>query len=116
MEAITGLTFTMDGETYVLHNGAAEGWFYQGTEIDVTDLETALGALSADSFTEETPTGKEELHLTLTLNREDVQTVDMIFYRQDGTNCLAVVDGKPVSYVSRASVMKLVEAVQAFVL
>jgi len=28
----------------------------------------------------------------------------------------AVVDGKPVSYVSRASVMKLVEAVQAFVL
>ena len=65
---------------------------------------------------EDTPTGKEELHLALTLNREDVQTVDMIFYRQDGTNCLAVVDGKPVSYVSRASVMKLVEAVQAFVL
>lgn len=84
--------------------------------VDLTDFTDALAALSADSFTEDTPTGKEELHLALTLNREDVQTVDMIFYRQDGTNCLAVVDGKPVSYVSRASVMKLVEAVQAFVL
>lgn len=43
MEAITGLTFTMDGETYVLHNGAADGWFYQGTELDVNSTGGSFG-------------------------------------------------------------------------
>ena len=133
MEDITGLTFTMDGETYVLHNSAAgeaetgetaedgaasadaekdtgdgttsteagkdaedgaasaeaengtgdgtasaEGWFYQGTEIDVTDLETALGALSADSFTEEPPTGKEEIRFTAYLSNANFPKVEVV--------------------------------------
>ena len=34
----------------------------------------------------------------------------------DGSFCLAAVDGEPVSLVSRASVIELVEAVQGIVL
>ncbi len=161
MEDITGLTFTMDGETYVLHNGAAgttedgetagdagdeaasaeaekdtgdgnasaeaengtgdgaasaEGWFYQGTEIDVTDLETALGALSADSFTEETPTGKEEIRFTAYLNNANFPKVEVVLYRYDGEYCLATVDGRTVSLVSRSQAVALMEAVNAIVL
>lgn len=132
MEAITGLTFIMDGETYVLHNGAAdeaetgetaevvaasaEGWFYQGTEIDVTDLETALGALSADSFTEETPTGKEEIRFTAYLSNANFPKVEVVLYRYDGEYCLATVDGRTVSLVPRSQAVALMEAVNAIVL
>lgn len=149
MEDITGLTFTMDGETYVLHNGAAgdgaasteaekdeedvvasteakngtgdeaasaEGWFYRGTEIDVTDLETALGALSADSFTEETPTGKEEIRFTAYLNNANSPKVEVVLYRYNGEYCLATVDGRTVSLVPRSQAVALMEAVNAIVL
>ena len=37
-------------------------------------------------------------------------------YRYDGTNCIAVVDGEPVSLVSRSLVVDLVEAVNSIVL
>lgn len=139
MEDITGLTFTMDGETYVLHNGAAgdgtasadaengigdgaastdaaEGWFYRDTEIDVTDLETALGALSADSFTEETPTGKEEIRFTAYLNNANFPKVEVVLYRYDGEYCLATVDGRTVSLIPRSQAVALMEAVNAIVL
>lgn len=116
MEAITGLTFTMDGETYVLHNGTADGWFYQGTEIDVTDLETALGALSADSFTEETPTGKEEIRFTAYLSNANFPKVEVVLYRYDGEHCLATVDGRTVSLIPRSQAVALREAVNAIVL
>ena len=132
MEAITGLTFTMDGETYVLHNGAAGeaetgetaedgtastgGWFYQGTELDVTDLETALGALSADSFTEETPTGKEEIRFTAYLSNANFPKVEVVLYRYDGEHCLATVDGRTVSLIPRSQAVALMEAVNAIVL
>lgn len=135
MEDITGLTFTMDGETYVLHNGtagttedgetagdagdeaaSAEGWFYQGTEIDVTDLETALGALSADSFTKETPTGKEEIRFTAYLSNANFPKVEVVLYRYDGEYCLATVDGRTVSLVPRSQAVALMEAVNAIVL
>lgn len=132
MEAITGLTFTMDGETYVLHNGAADeaetgetaedvavstgGWFYQGTELDVTDLETALGALSADSFTEETPTGKEEIRFTAYLSNANFPKVEVVLYRYDGEHCLATVDGRTVSLIPRSQAVALMEAVNAIVL
>lgn len=116
MEAITGLTFTMDGETYVLHNGAADGWFYQGTELDVTNLETALGALSADSFTEETPTGKEEIRVTAYLSNANFPKVEVVLYRYDGEYWLATVDGRTVSLIPRSQTVALREAVNAIVL
>ena len=42
--------------------------------------------------------------------------IEIILYRYDGSNCLAVIDGESVSLVPRASVMELVETVQAIVL
>lgn len=116
MEAIIGLTFSMDGETYVLHNGAADGRFYQGTELDVTDLATALGALSADSFTEETPTGKEEIRFTAYLSNANFPKVEVVLYRYDGEYCLATVDGRTVSLIPRSQAVALMEAVNAIVL
>ena len=85
-------------------------------ELDLSAFETALLALTADSFTDELPSEVEEIGLTLQLDNENFPTVEVRLYRYDGSLCLAVVDGDPVSLVSRSSVMDLVEAVQAIVL
>ena len=84
--------------------------------LDLTDFEDSLSALSANSFTAEAPTEKEEIRFTLHLDNETVPTVEIVLYRYNGTECLAVVDGESVSLVPRASVMELVEAVQTIVL
>lgn len=84
--------------------------------LNISDLQNALKALTADSFTTEAPSGKEEISLKVYLDNENDPTVQIRLYRYDGTSCLAVVDGRTVSLVSRSSVMDLVEAVQAIVL
>ena len=84
--------------------------------LDVSGIEAALLNLTADSFTDELPSEVEEIGLTLYLDNENFPTVEVRLYRYDGSLCLAVVDGDPISLVSRSSVMDLVEAVQAIVL
>ena len=84
--------------------------------LDLTDFEDSLSALSANSFTTEAPTEKEEIRFTLHLDNETFPTVEIVLYRYNGTECLAVVDGESVSLVPRSSVMELVEAVQTIVL
>lgn len=84
--------------------------------LDLSDFQTALLALTADSFTREQPGEVEEIGLTLHLDQENFPTVQIDLYRYDGSFCLAVVDGETVSLVSRSAVVDLVEAVQAIVL
>jgi hypothetical protein len=42
--------------------------------------------------------------------------INIVLYRYDGTNCIAELNGEPVSLVSRSSVVNLMEAVYAIVL
>lgn len=84
--------------------------------LDLSDFQDALNAISATGFTSEKPTAKEEIRLTLHLDNERFPKTEIILYRYDGTSCLAVIDGQSVSFVPRASVMELVESVQAIVL
>ena len=91
-------------------------FYLDGEELDVEALQNALTALTADSFTNETPSGDEEIRLTLTLDNENYPTMTLAFYRYNGTLCLAEADGAPVCLVSRSAVVDLVEAVQAFAL
>lgn len=93
-------------------------WYYQeeADALDLTAFQNALESLSADTFTDETPTEKEEIRLTLYLENENFPQVEIVLYRYDGTSCLAVLDGESVSLVSRSAVMDLVETVQAIVL
>lgn len=84
--------------------------------LDVSDLKSAIKVLYANSFTDEAPSGKEEIRLTLHLDNETFPETEIVLYRYSGTECLAVVDGQSVSLVPRSSVMELVEAVQTIVL
>ena len=76
----------------------------------------ALTGLSAASFTDEEPTGKEEIALTLSLDNENVSSMSIQLFRYDGEQCLAVVDGVSVALVPRSSVVDLIEAVNAMIL
>ena len=118
-ENIAALSVTLQGQTYSLTSegdGEERTFSYDGKEIDAGDLLQAIGALEADAFTGDDPTGTEEISLTATLDLEGGPAVSLSLYRVDGSNCLAVVDGTSVALVPRTQVVTLIEAVNAIVL
>lgn len=110
---------TLDGESYTLTADQAEDstvWSFDGNEVDATDFETALTGLTASSFTDQEPTGGEEVELTLYLTDDNFPSVKITLYRQNGTYCLAQVDGASMCLVERSAVVNLVEAINGIVL
>ena len=122
-DTVTQINITLEGENHALTStldeedeDAERVWYYGEKELDIADLQSALEDLSADSFTDEAPSEKEEISLTVYLDNENFPQVKIQLYRYDGSLCLAVVDGETVSLVDRSAVMELVEAVHAIVL
>lgn len=116
---ITGLDISLEGAEYSITStgtGDKRTFYYQEEELDTQDLEQALENLTASSFTQESPSQKEEISLTVHLDNENYPSVQIQFYRYDGEQCLAVVDGQPVSLVSRTAVVDLIEAINAIIL
>lgn len=118
-EDVTALSVTLDGQTYTitsLTDGESRSYYYQEELVDLTDVQSALTGLTADSFTDEAASGKREIRLVLTLDREGDPTVEIDLYQYDGSSCLAQVDGESVALVARGDAVDLVEAVNAIVL
>lgn len=137
---VTQIDITLEGNEHTLisrMNEEEREWHYRNAEataeedseavelteadtdedvLDLSSFESALLALTADSFTDEAPAEAEEIGMVLHLENENFPTVKIQLYRYNGSLCLAVVDGKTVSLVSRSAVMELVEAVQEIVL
>lgn len=116
---VTQLDISLEGAAYsITAEGSGDGrtYSYLGEELEIGDLQSALESLKAESFTDEHPTQKKEIGLTVHLDNENYPEVRIELYRYDGTNCLAVVDGTPVSLVARADVVDLIEAVNEIVL
>lgn len=103
-------------ELTVKEEGKENVWYYQEKEINTDELRDALNSLSVSEFTEKVPAGKEEISLTLQIDNENQPEVRIELYRYDGNNCLAVVDGNPLSLVDRSYAVDLIEAVNAIVL
>ena len=116
---VTGIDITLDGETYTLtsqKDGKERTWLCEEAEIEIGDLQDALEALTAEEFTSEKAAGQQEISLTLHLDREDEPELTITLYRCDGSKCLAVVDGKSVTYVPRGEMVTLAEAVRVIAL
>lgn len=116
---VTQLDISLEGAAYsITAEGSGDGrtYSYLGEELEIGELQSALESLKAESFTDERPTQKKEIGLTVHLDNENYPEVRIELYRYDGTNCLAVVDGTPVSLVARADVVDLIEAVNEIVL
>lgn len=116
------IDITLEGTDYTLTTTEDEEteelvWHYtEDEELDISGLQNAIEALEADSFTEEEATQKEEISMTVYLNNENYPEIQIAFYRYDGDNCLAVVDGQTISFISRSYVVDLIEAVNSIVL
>ena len=118
-EDVTALSVTLDGQTYTITShtdGESRSYYYQEELVDLADVQSALTGLTADSFTDASASGKREIRLVLTLDREGDPTVEIDLYQYDGSFCLAQVDGKSVALVARGDAVDLVEAVNAIVL
>lgn len=124
-DTVTSIDVTLEDENYTFictppedaDDTDTEGtWTYQGVEFDIFDFSYALRALSATSFTDEAPTGQEEISLTLHLDNEEFPTFTLTLYRLDGESCIACVDGESVAFVSRDKAVDLIEAVRAVTL
>lgn len=116
---ISKAEISLEGAEYELtvkEKGKENVWYYQDKEIEADDFCNALNTLNANEFTEEEPTDKEEIGVTLHLNNKNQPQVRIKLYRYDGSSCLAVVDDEPVSLINRSYVVDLIEAVNAIVL
>jgi hypothetical protein len=113
--SITQIDISLEDELYTITVNDSV-YSYQEEEISISTLQSKITALKAAEFTDEVPTGKEEISLTFYLDNENYPQVTVTLYRYDGTNCIAVVDGEPVCLVARTSVVNLIEAVNAIVL
>jgi hypothetical protein len=119
--AVEKMNVSLDGEDYTfLASGDTDNrtYTYQDNEIDITNIKSSLTAITADDFTSEQPSGKQEIALTLYVTTEDnaESIINIALYRYDGADCIAELNGEPVSLVSRSSVVDLMEAVYAIVL
>ena len=115
------LTVTLEGSTRVFtyekrEDNEEAAWYLGEEQVDLTDIQTALENLTAEAFTTEAPTGKEELSLTVTLDQEGENTLTLTFYRQDGTTVLAQANGKTLCTLPRAQVVTLTESFNAILL
>lgn len=118
-EDIRQVDVSLEGSRYTLASekeGKERVWSCQGEEMEIADFQSALEALTADEFTDEGPSQKEEIGLTIHLDSETFPQVQIKLYRYDGSHCLAVVEGESVSLVERTAVVDLIEAVHAIVL
>lgn len=116
-EDVRQMDISLEESSYTLaseQDGKERVWSYQGEELEIDSFQNALNALTADKFTMEKPSGKEEIGLTIYLDREDAGEIQL--YRYDGEHCIAAVDGESVCLVKRVAVVDLIEAVHAIVL
>ena len=121
--AVTSVDVTLDGSTYTFTRTPAEKdgeddvWTYNDEEFDVADLKSALTALSADTFDLDGVTaGQTEIELTVNLDNEDFPSITLTLCRNDGSTCVAKVDGAAVALIPRSQAVSLIEAVNALTL
>lgn len=123
-DIVTKIDITLEDETHSLTYKESESesddsdgaWYYGDEEISITGLQTNLESLSAYEFTNISPDGKEEISLTVYLENENFSRVKIQLFRHDGDYCIAVVDNTPVSFITRSSVIDLIESVQSILL
>ena len=116
---INQIDISLEGADYtIMTDGEADErvYLYGEEKLEIAEFKDALEALTADSFTDEEPAEKEEISLVAHLDHENFPEVHIELYRYDGSFCLAVVDGEPVSLIERDQVVDLIEAVNSIVL
>lgn len=115
------MTVTMEGTTWEFTKEIPEDtdeavWMLNGEAVDMTDVETTLKCLTAEEFTANAPADRQELSVTVHLDREGPDEMTVTLYRQDGKQSLAQLNGKSLCYLRRSDAVSLTEALNAILL
>ncbi len=116
---VSELEILLEGNTYIITSdkkGDERVYRYLDEELELADIRSAIKGLRAETFTDETPDGKEEISLTIRMDNDNYPETTIQLYRYNGEECIAVVDKEPVAFVARSRVVDLVEAVNGVVL
>ena len=114
-DEVSSIEVTLDSNTYTFTK-EDDTWKYNDDEITIDTLESSIKALSASEFTSDTSSNQKEVSITLNLDNESYSTFKIDLYRVDGEKCLAYVDGTPIAYVLRTTVVDLIEAINKIIL
>ncbi|HJC80977.1 MAG TPA: DUF4340 domain-containing protein [Candidatus Mediterraneibacter excrementipullorum] len=127
-DTVDSVEIELEGNVYTvkLEKGGDDEYTYtfDDSEIEFGDVLDELAELSAASDEEEdAPDGepvlndnKLELSLTFHRNTDEYSTVELELYQYDGSYCIAVLNGKEMSYTDRESVVALKESINSVIL
>ena len=111
---------TLDGETYAFTSELPEKgdrqFSYDGEDFNITVIRIRLENIAVDEFTDEMPTGREEISMVFRLNAPNYPEIRVAAYRYDGVKCLITVNGEPFGFTARSNVVDLREAIFTTVL
>lgn len=123
MDDIAGVEITLDGSTYTVaktvesetdeDGNVTEStvWKLGGETIAIADTLESLSEMTGEVTTQTAST--QELSFIF---HTETQDITLVFYRLDGTNCLASLNGESPLLVSRSEVVSLKEAINTLVL
>ena len=137
-ESVTGFSFTVEGTTYSATKGelpkeVKEGessdsssssseeenknpYILNNQQIDASDIISAVDKLTIHTFNDQASTKTLELSMTINLDNEDYPSLSFRIYRYNGDDCVVVLGGETLGYVTRESMVKLREALLSVVL
>ena len=111
-DTVTGIDIILDGQT-------SETYVYtlNGEEIAIGNVLDALESLNATGSGEGlTPSRGAEIQFIFHRDTDTFQKVELTFYLYDSSSCLVGLNGETRLFVSRDSVVSIVEDVNALVL
>ncbi|MGN0968565.1 MAG: DUF4340 domain-containing protein [Oscillospiraceae bacterium] len=128
-DTVTGIDITVDGSTYSINKEVQEEtdedgsttrkYVYKldGEEIGLEKVLDSLEALNSTGSGEGlTPTRSAEIRFLFHRDADTFREVELTFYQYDSSSCLVSLNGETRLFVSRDSVVSIVEAVNALVL
>ena len=128
-ETVTGFDILLNGSTYSIKKevrettdeagDTAEEYVYtmDGAELEIGSVLDSLEAPNATGSGEDlTPSRSAEISFVFNRDADTFQNVELTFYQYDSSSCLVSLNGETRLFVSRDSIVSIVEAVNALVL
>ena len=91
-------------------------FYINGTEIDVSEIESQLDYLAINTFTDEKAEKPLELSFTINLSNEQYPSFKVDIYQYNGDDCLVYLNGNCLGLMSRTLAVALEESVNKIVL
>lgn len=128
-DELTAVDIVLDGETYHVtvsvetvtdedgNTGENTVYYLNGVEVELDTVLTRIGNLASTGYaTGKEPERREEIRFVFCRENENYPEVELVFYQYDSSSCLTQLMGESTVFVSRTSIVSLVEEVNTMIL